>query len=70
MFEYHPSPPPTGVCIHVVAPKAYHFKIVFLDHVSGILLMGFKPASAVRKFCQTKPANFIYPDDKVRRSYS
>ena len=28
--------------------------------------MGFKPLTSIRKFCQIKPANFIYPDDKVK----
>ena len=32
---------------------------------SGLMLMGFKPRTALKKFHHVKPAQFLYPDEKV-----
>ena len=36
--------------------------------VSGLLLMGFKPKSSLKRYHHVKPAHFIYPDEKVTRA--
>ena len=38
---------------------------IILLSFSGLLLMGFKPRSSLKNYFHIKPAQFLYPSEKV-----
>ena len=51
--------------VNITVRNARKLESVFFFINTGLLLMGFKPRSSLKNYYHIRPAQFLYPSEKV-----